>query len=296
MYQSAASPNITHSALHIRNASDVLVVLEAVRRGILPLITLRLSGSERDQLRSGNVFVWEESIEEGGLVRWTDGRRWSQSKVCAECLIYQEKVKVTEEEKQAKAMRRWVLIISPTSSLINTRPSKSGGLTKQTYSFLFRVPGSCETRKWHVIAYTLWPHRLNLPVIEDYPALRTIHVPTGVFARSKASDIVTTHLSPHIAAQDPNGSSGEGRADRSGPLRVVLLSTFPDHFPAFGSKLPLFDPGRDDGADLVLPPISWLKQPWGSIPVCTVPGAALYFRDSVCQEDRRILDSFRLSF
>ncbi|KAJ7857960.1 hypothetical protein B0H14DRAFT_2750251 [Mycena olivaceomarginata] len=156
----------------------------------------------------------------------------------------------------------------------NTRPS----------NFLFRVPGSCETRKWHVVAYTLWPDRLNLPVIEDYPALRTIHVPTGVFARSKASDIVTMHLSPHIAAQDRNGSSRERRADRS------------DHLPAFGSKLPLFDPGRDDGTDLVLPPISWLKQPWGSSPVCTVPEAALYFRNSVCQEDRRILDSFRLSF
>ncbi|KAJ7833528.1 Gti1/Pac2 family-domain-containing protein [Mycena olivaceomarginata] len=222
MYQSVASLNVTHPALRIslffwlvdgltnafsdiRNASDVLVVLEAVRRGILPLITLRLSGSERDQLRSGNVFVWEESIEEGGLVRWTDGRRWSQSKVCAECSTHQEKAEVTEEEKQAKAMRRWVLIISPTSSLTwwlkyaenlmppprrDTRPSKSGGLTKQTYSFLFRVPGSAETRKWHVVAYTLWPDRLNLPVIEDYPALRTIHVPTGVFARSEASDIL----------------------------------------------------------------------------------------------------------
>ncbi|KAJ6548652.1 Gti1/Pac2 family-domain-containing protein, partial [Mycena capillaripes] len=173
----------------IRNANDVLVVLEAVRRGILPLITLRLSGSERDQLRSGNVFVWEESIEEGGLVRWTDGRRWSQSKVCAECLIYQEKVEVTEEEKEAKAMRRVQRICNPGASIPpprrNQRPSKSGGLTKQTYSFLVRVPGSCESRKWHVVAYTLWPDRASLPVIEDYPALRTIHVPTGIFARSK---------------------------------------------------------------------------------------------------------------
>lgn len=96
MYQSAASPNVTHPALRIsflffvflgcrwthqcvsdiRNASDVLVVLQAVRRGILPLITLRLSGNERNLLRSGNVFVWEESIEKGGLVRWTDGRKW----------------------------------------------------------------------------------------------------------------------------------------------------------------------------------------------------------------------------
>ena len=103
----------------------MLIVLEAVRRGVLPLITLRLSGSERDQLRNGNVFVWEESPEDGGLMRWTDGRRWlddfvsctfakadfyadfrSQSKVCADCLLYQEKIEVTAEERKAKAMRR----------------------------------------------------------------------------------------------------------------------------------------------------------------------------------------------
>ncbi|KAJ7841636.1 Gti1/Pac2 family-domain-containing protein [Mycena leptocephala] len=90
--------NVTYPALYVRNASDVLVVLEAVRRGILPLITLRLSGSERDQLRSGNVFVWEEFTENSGLVRWTDGQRWSQSKVYAECLFYQEKIEVTGRE------------------------------------------------------------------------------------------------------------------------------------------------------------------------------------------------------
>ncbi|KAJ7110237.1 hypothetical protein C8R43DRAFT_904524 [Mycena crocata] len=59
----------------IRNASDCLVLLEAVRRGTLPLITLRL-GNERGQVRDGNVFVWEESQDVGGILRWTDGRRW----------------------------------------------------------------------------------------------------------------------------------------------------------------------------------------------------------------------------
>ncbi|KAJ7669667.1 Gti1/Pac2 family-domain-containing protein, partial [Mycena rosella] len=175
----------------IRNAGDVLVVLEAVRRGILPLVTHRLSGSERDQLGNGNVFVWEESQNEGGLVRWTDGRRWSQSKVCAECLLYEEKVEVTEEEREAKALRRAQRICNPGKSVPpprrNQRPSKCGGLTKQTYSFIVRLPGSGISRKWHTVAYTSWPDRAGLPVIEDYPGLREIRVPAGVFARSKAS-------------------------------------------------------------------------------------------------------------
>lgn len=73
------------------------MVFEAVRLKILPLITRRLTAIEREQLTSGNVFVWEEAEHKqgkehltrssclrgdlrdlltGGLERWTDGRRW----------------------------------------------------------------------------------------------------------------------------------------------------------------------------------------------------------------------------
>lgn len=85
----------THPNLHIRDARDAHVVLEgiydrsvsssngidqdvkAVRLNILPLITRRLSPTERDRLGSGNVYVWEEAEFKGGLERWTDGKRWS---------------------------------------------------------------------------------------------------------------------------------------------------------------------------------------------------------------------------
>lgn len=60
----------------VRNASDAHIVFEAVRLGILPMIKRRLAPSERDILRSGEVFVWEEAEHKGSLERWTDGRRW----------------------------------------------------------------------------------------------------------------------------------------------------------------------------------------------------------------------------
>ncbi len=60
----------------IRDARDAHTILEAVRLNVLPLITRRLSSTEREQLSSGNVFVWEEAEFKGGLERWTDGRRW----------------------------------------------------------------------------------------------------------------------------------------------------------------------------------------------------------------------------
>lgn len=60
----------------VRDAKDAHIVLEAVRLNMLPLIRRRLTASEREQLVSGNVFVWEEAENDGGLLRWTDGRRW----------------------------------------------------------------------------------------------------------------------------------------------------------------------------------------------------------------------------
>jgi hypothetical protein len=117
----------------IRDARDAHIILEAVRLNILPLITRRLSSTEREQLSSGNVFVWEEAEFKGGLERWTDGRRWqvtllavafcavqwlsfhpnsrSQSRMRGDYLFYEEKLEATQEERDLKAARRCVIII-----------------------------------------------------------------------------------------------------------------------------------------------------------------------------------------
>lgn len=113
----------------IRDARDAHIILEAVRLNILPLITRRLSSTEREQLGSGNVFVWEEAEFKGGLERWTDGRRWkvtlahgrgsavrltfsiysrSQSRMRGDYLFYEEKLEATQEERDIKAARRCV--------------------------------------------------------------------------------------------------------------------------------------------------------------------------------------------
>lgn len=79
----------THPRLHIRDARDAHIVLEAVRRGLLPPIKRRLNEHERGMnIRSGAVFVWEESNDETGLRRWTDSRLWSQSRMREVCLLY----------------------------------------------------------------------------------------------------------------------------------------------------------------------------------------------------------------
>lgn len=72
----------THNRLHVRDARDAHTVFEAVRRGLLQPVTRRLNEVERSMyITSGAIFVWEESDDDLGLKRWTDGRVWSQSRM-----------------------------------------------------------------------------------------------------------------------------------------------------------------------------------------------------------------------
>lgn len=81
----------THPRLRIRDARDAQIVLEAVRSGVLHLVERRLNEGERSMfIRSGAVFVWEESDDdEYGLKRWTDGRMWTQSRAREPFLFYE---------------------------------------------------------------------------------------------------------------------------------------------------------------------------------------------------------------
>jgi len=80
----------SHPRLRIRDACDAQTIIEAVRRGILPLVERRLNEGERAMfIRSGAVFVWEENDDENGIKRWTDGRMWKQSRAKEPFLFYE---------------------------------------------------------------------------------------------------------------------------------------------------------------------------------------------------------------
>ncbi|KAF9643046.1 hypothetical protein BDM02DRAFT_3104934, partial [Thelephora ganbajun] len=172
----------------IRDAQDALILFEAVRLNVLPLITRRLNGNERAQLKSGNIFVWEESESKGGLSRWTDGRRWSQSRMRGDFLWYEEQIEMSQEERDAKAARRARKALDPTIPSVvrrQDRPAKTGGFIKQTYSTLVRHISGC--RKWHIVAYFSGDDYMRLPVIAHYEYLRRLRVPDGIFLPGKAS-------------------------------------------------------------------------------------------------------------
>eukprot|EP00842_Homolaphlyctis_polyrhiza_P001516 jgi/Hompol1/2365/HPOL_002919-RA len=67
---------------------DAAIMIHAAHSrfgGIAP-VQRRLTSFERDQIKPGSVFVFSES--DSGMKRWTDGMRWSKSRVEGQFLVY----------------------------------------------------------------------------------------------------------------------------------------------------------------------------------------------------------------
>jgi hypothetical protein len=73
---------------YIRTPADAILLIQACYNGFLPRVGKRLSPKEGRSIRNGSVFIWEE--HESGLRRWTDGRKWSPSRVSGRFLVYRE--------------------------------------------------------------------------------------------------------------------------------------------------------------------------------------------------------------
>ncbi|KAF9241298.1 Gti1/Pac2 family-domain-containing protein [Melanogaster broomeanus] len=282
----------THSALHVRDAKDAHVVLEAVRLNILPLIRRRLTASEREQLESGNVFVWEEAENDGGLLRWTDGRRWSQSRMRGDYLFYEEKMETTQEEKDAKAALRArraadPFAVAPPTNRRKDRPNRPNGLTKQTYSALVHLPGSSHPRKWHVVAYFTGEDYMRLPVIENYDYLRNLRVPAGIFVSSKANGLRNDRYSytdsgasyyPTDALTRPMSSASSATSSPLSPIQRHPMDS---------------DTQRPQSRDVSLPNISSVTSSHVAHPVrLNHPSPTNY--SPLSAEDKRVLSSFRV--
>ncbi|KAH9852835.1 Gti1/Pac2 family-domain-containing protein [Lenzites betulinus] len=312
----------THPALHLRDARDAHVVFEAVRLGILPLITRRLTASEREQLTSGNVFVWEEAEHKqvGGLERWTDGRRWSQSRMRGDYLFYEEKIETTPEEKEAKAARRARRTLDPFAAppapiRRQDRPSKPDGLTKQTYSTHVHTRRGEPPRKWHIVAYFTGDDYTRLPVVENYEYLRNLRVPDGIFTSAKGN--ITRFgrtledsdgQEPMITGRDhqdwapapwavPSSPTSHGVCGADRPLSSSSSSSS-----STAMRSPQYSVGshRSNSSVGALPrlatvvPVSHLTPPSSPMYPTSPSGIPSSYKP-LTSEDRRALNSFRLA-
>ncbi|KAH8118932.1 Gti1/Pac2 family-domain-containing protein, partial [Phellopilus nigrolimitatus] len=162
----------TCAGIRIRSVHDAHVVFHAVYREILPMVTRRLDTEERRAVCAGNVYVWEErgrNTEATGLgiERWTDGIRWSASRVRDEFLLYHERDSGTEFD-----------------SFTDSELGASYRLVKQTYSVFVETPSG--RRKWHLTAYFV-PATVNqLRTVDDIPSLlANAHPPEGMYTSAK---------------------------------------------------------------------------------------------------------------
>ncbi|KAJ3364156.1 hypothetical protein GGF32_002536 [Allomyces javanicus] len=139
----AGPPRLESYIGHLETVHDVLLVVEACRRNLLPRVTRRLSERQRAAIRAGAVYVWRD--HEAGIKRWTDGRTWSPSRVYGSFLVYRECVPRAQlaqlvaagQTEQVKKGHRGEYCYLPQ------------GLVKKTISV-----GLASGLVFHVVAYT----------------------------------------------------------------------------------------------------------------------------------------------
>ncbi|KAJ1834656.1 Gluconate transport-inducing protein [Coemansia sp. RSA 2711] len=151
---------------YIENADDALLLFEACRVGILQRRKRRLCDRERRNLRSGSVYVWDES--ESGIRRWTDGKRWSPSRVNSFFLMYTElEPRLSQDDELVEARR------SASSDV-----PMDDGLTKKAFSMF-----TTDNNKLHVMCYyrkaDVESGRLGTPSRD--PRLSDITVPRSLY-------------------------------------------------------------------------------------------------------------------
>ncbi|KAG9220463.1 hypothetical protein CCMSSC00406_0003919 [Pleurotus cornucopiae] len=167
----------TCTNVRIRSTQDAHQIFYAVQLGLLQMVTRRLDADERLALRSGCIYAWEErgphtEITGLGIERFTEGRRWSPSRVRDEFLFYYEKYTPSTDGNQR-------------SSDSKPPPRDWDPLVKQTYSVY--VDTNKGRRKWHLTAYFTQATVDQLGTVDDIDGVGNLEVPDGLFKSTRVS-------------------------------------------------------------------------------------------------------------
>lgn len=247
---------------HVRTPADAIKLFEACRLGLLPRVQRRLSEKERQSIRSGSVFVWDE--REAGMRRWTDGKSWSASRVSGSFLTYREMEgkRGGGQFSSAPARRAGKTPDSGRGSdedqeMEGDGPDgyryKQDGLMKQSFSIT-----TSAGQHLHLISYYSRPHpnSPDLPQPTTDPQLRHIIPVRGMYPESTVHETpgpavtrgpmqTSPYLSQQQQQQSPQiqGSPGQGQrgapsygysAGYNWPPSPVATPPYPGHYPTPG--------------------------------------------------------------
>ncbi|KAJ9145353.1 cAMP-independent regulatory protein pac2 [Pleurostoma richardsiae] len=175
---------------YVRSPADAIKLFEACRVGLLPRVQRRLSEKERQSIRSGSVFVWDE--REAGMRRWTDGKSWSASRVSGSFLTYRE---MEGKRGGGFGSSRRGAGKTPDSGRGSDEDQDDGepdgyrykadGLMKQSFSIT-----TSTGQHLHLISYYSRPHpgQPELPQPSTDPQLRGIIPTKGMYPESSMNE------------------------------------------------------------------------------------------------------------
>lgn len=180
---------------HVRTPQDAIILFEACRLGLLPRVQRRLSEKERQQIKSGSVFVWDE--REAGMRRWTDGKSWSASRVSGSFLTYREMegkrggngYSGNQARKTGRASPEGQKNGDADDQDADEGPDgyryKPDGLMKQSFSITTN-----SGQHLHLISYYSRSHPTAQPLKQPStdPALRTIRPQKGMYPEASVSE------------------------------------------------------------------------------------------------------------
>ncbi|CAE6525565.1 unnamed protein product [Rhizoctonia solani] len=171
----------THERLHIRSVYDAQMVLEAVRLGVLPMVTQRLSIVDCDLLQPGQVYCWEQENGEAGIERWTDGRKWGASRARENFLFYIESQTTSEHNGGSPNLDNYQIAHEQRLPWDFRQDKRSSGFTKQTYSANVMLNPMDPPRRWNLTAYFSGKDYPNLPTVDSDPIFSRLSIPQGVY-------------------------------------------------------------------------------------------------------------------
>ncbi|KAF2640444.1 hypothetical protein P280DRAFT_470108 [Massarina eburnea CBS 473.64] len=176
---------------HVRTPNDAILLFEACRIGLLPRVQRRLSEKERQQIKSGSVFVWDE--REAGMRRWTDGKSWSASRVSGSFLTYRE-MEGKRGGNLSQPPPKRASGKSPDGSATGDSEGegpdgyryKPDGLMKQSFSIT-----TSSGQHLHLISYYTRSNNGSMTQPSTDPSLRHIRPPKNMYPESTVNETQT---------------------------------------------------------------------------------------------------------
>ncbi|KAF3908079.1 hypothetical protein ABW21_db0205333 [Orbilia brochopaga] len=176
----------------VRSPMDAIILFEACRQGLLPRVQRRLSEKERQSIKSGSIFVWDE--REAGMRRWTDGKSWSASRVSGSFLCYREMEGKRGGGSAFPSIPATANGKSPDHGSESDSDNKDGlaegyrykpdGLMKQSFSIT-----TSTSQKLHLISYYARSQNMgDLKQPSTDPQLKHIIPQPGVYPEQTLSD------------------------------------------------------------------------------------------------------------